>query len=360
MSYGYFAEFYDSFTDDVNYDKIEKFVCSLLSREGIYGVLLLDRAFGSGALAVRLSEKGYSVIGTDMSPEMLSVAQQKAAVKNADILFLCQDMTQLNLYGTIICTVCTLDSLNHLKSLDEIKKVFSLVSLFTEEGGIFVFDVNTLYKHKKVLGNNAFIYENGDALCAWQNSLDGDTVNIELDFFAETLVAQHLFQIVTVVFPTFIGKRCFVHVFLNLERQQVFVCLVAAPRVDVGMVVFLYQPLEPVAVHTAVVFLGDKVRNLLDVPVEVHPLFLRDQCHTGLVALFLRAPVVGVDGKLACRLDVRSADVPDTEIDTCQIRHVVLGRCFSDECRHFHIYVLLSLSSLPFCVSCHHQSFDNV
>lgn len=139
MSYGYFAEFYDSFTDDVNYDKIEKFVCSLLSREGINGGLLLDLACGTGSLAVRLSEKGYSVIGTDVSPEMLSVAHQKAAVKNADILFLCQDMTQLNLYGTIICTVCTLDSLNHLKSLDEIKKVFSLVSLFTEEGGIFRF-----------------------------------------------------------------------------------------------------------------------------------------------------------------------------------------------------------------------------
>lgn len=99
---------------------------------------MLDLACGTGSLAVRLSEKGYSVIGTDASPEMLSVAQQKAAVKNADILFLCQNMTQLNLYGTIICTVCTLDSLNHLKSLDEIKKVFSLVSLFTEEGGIFV------------------------------------------------------------------------------------------------------------------------------------------------------------------------------------------------------------------------------
>ena len=45
MSYGYFAEFYDSFTDDVNYDKIEKFVCSLLSREGINGGLLLDLAW---------------------------------------------------------------------------------------------------------------------------------------------------------------------------------------------------------------------------------------------------------------------------------------------------------------------------
>ena len=58
MSYGYFAEFYDSFTDDVNYDKIEKFVCSLLSREGINGGLLLDLACGTGSLAVRLSEKG--------------------------------------------------------------------------------------------------------------------------------------------------------------------------------------------------------------------------------------------------------------------------------------------------------------
>lgn len=149
MSYGYFAEFYDSFTDDVNYDKIEKFVCSLLSREGINGGLLLDLACGTGSLAVRLSEKGYSVIGTDMSPEMLSVAQQKAAVKNADILFLCQNMTQLNLYGTIICTVCTLDSLNHLKSLDEIKKVFSLVSLFTEEGGIFVLTSTPFTSTKK-------------------------------------------------------------------------------------------------------------------------------------------------------------------------------------------------------------------
>ena len=87
MSYGYFAEFYDCFTDDVNYDKIEKFVCSLLSREGINGGLLLDLACGTGSLAVRLSEKGYSVIGTNMSHEMLSVAHQKSTVKNTHKLF---------------------------------------------------------------------------------------------------------------------------------------------------------------------------------------------------------------------------------------------------------------------------------
>ena len=176
---------------------------------------------------------------------------------------------------------------------------------------------------------------------------------------AETLVAQYLFQIVTVVLPAFIGKGCLVHVFLNLVRQQVHVCLVATSCVDIGMVVFLYQPLEPVAVHATVVFLGDKVGYLLYVSVEVHLLLLRDQYYTGLVALFFRAPVVGVDGQLACSLDIYPTDVPDTEIDTGLIRHVVLGRCLSDECRHFHIYVLLSLSYLPVSASCHRLWYGN-
>ena len=62
---------------------------------------------------------------------------------------------------------------------------------------------------------------------------------------AETLVAQHLVEIVEMVFPAFIRKRCFLDVFPYLVREQVLVGLVAAPRVDAGMVVFLYQPLEP-------------------------------------------------------------------------------------------------------------------
>ena len=162
-------------------------------------------------------------------------------------------------------------------------------------------------------------------------------------FVAETLVAQHLVEIVEMVFPAFIRKRCFLDVFPYLEREQVLVGLVAAPRVDAGMVVFLYQPLEPAAVHSPVVLFRDEVGDLLHVLVEAHLLLLRHQGHAGLVALPFRAPVVGVDGQLARGLDVHAADVPDTEIDPCLVGDVVLGGGLSDECGHFHMYVLLSV-----------------
>ena len=162
-------------------------------------------------------------------------------------------------------------------------------------------------------------------------------------FVAETLVAQHFVEIVEVVFPAFIRKRCFLDVFPYLVREQVLVGLVAAPRVDAGMVVFLYQPLEPAAVHSPVVLFCDEMGDLLHVLVEVHLLLLRYQGHAGLVALPFRTPVVGVDGQLARGLDVHAADVPDTEIDPCLVGDVVLGGGLSDECGHFHIYVLLSV-----------------
>ena len=161
-------------------------------------------------------------------------------------------------------------------------------------------------------------------------------------FVAETLVAQHLVEIVEMVLAAFVRERGLVDVFPYLAREQVLVDLVAAPSVDVGMVVFLYQAFEPVAVHATVVLFRYEVGDLLHVLVEGHLLLLRHQSHAGLVALPLRAPVVGVDGQFACGLDVHTADVTDTEIDPCLVGDVVLGSGLPDECGHFHMYVLLS------------------
>ena len=162
-------------------------------------------------------------------------------------------------------------------------------------------------------------------------------------FVAETLVAQHLVEIVEMMLAAFICKRCFLYVFPYLVRELVLVGLVAAPRVDAGMVVFLYQPLEPAAVHAPVVLFRYEVGDLLHVLVEGHLLLLRHQSHAGFVALPLRTPVVGVDGQFARGLDVHAADVPYTEIDPCLVGDVVLGGGLSDECGHFHMYVLFSV-----------------
>lgn len=186
MSYSYFSEVYDSLTENVDYENTVLIICSLLRKNGVSEGLLLDNACGTGTLSILLSKAGFDVIGADQSAEMLSVAMSKAANENCNILFLNQDMLSLDLYGTINAAVCTLDSINHLGGIDEVKAAFEKVSLFTEKGGIFIFDVNTVYKHKNILADNTFVYDLDGTFCVWQNELDGDTVNINLDFFTET------------------------------------------------------------------------------------------------------------------------------------------------------------------------------
>lgn len=185
--YGAFAEYYDSLTSNVSYDETAKYVADILSENGIKKGILLDLACGTGTMSVQMAKRGYEVIGIDNSPEMLSEAREKAYEAEEDILFLCQDMCDIDLYGTVECTICLLDSLNHLESEEELLAAFKGVSLFTVPGGLFIFDVNTQYKHKYVLGNNTFVYDNDDVYCVWQNEYDdkSKTVEIFLDFFEE-------------------------------------------------------------------------------------------------------------------------------------------------------------------------------
>lgn len=116
---------------------------------------------------------------------MLNEALDKKFDSGLNIQYLCQDMTKLDMFGTIDVTICALDSLNHLPDLDAIKQTINRVSLFCEPGGLFIFDVNTPYKHKNVLGNNTFIYDMEDVYCVWQNTYTEEDNRVEmwLDFF---------------------------------------------------------------------------------------------------------------------------------------------------------------------------------
>lgn len=186
MMYSAFAGFYDELTGNISYHERAEYFHSILKKYTPPGKILLDLACGTGSLSVELSKLGYDVIGVDNSAEMLSVALEKRYESNQDILFLCQDMTELDLYGTVDCTVCALDSLNHVTDPEAVRKIFEKVSLFTAPNGLFLFDVNTPYKHRTVLCNNTFVYDCDDVYCVWQNEFEEETcsVTINLDFFA--------------------------------------------------------------------------------------------------------------------------------------------------------------------------------
>lgn len=181
MSYSSFAEVYDKLTFNVEYEKRAEYIRSLLVKNGCESGILLDLACGTGTLSKELASYGYDMILVDSSPEMLTFARERLP----EALILCQSMTELDLYGTINCAVCSLDSVNHLLKPCDVKSAFSSVSLFMEQGGVFVFDVNTVYKHEKILGNNNFVYEKDDVFCVWQNlyKRKSKTVDINLDIF---------------------------------------------------------------------------------------------------------------------------------------------------------------------------------
>ena len=185
MSYGIFSSVYDILTENVPYEKIAHKIRSLLHKNGVDGGLLLDLGCGTGTLSFLLENNGYDIIGVDASEDMLMVANEKKYEENSSAMFLCQNAEDLDLFGTIDCAVCSLDTINHIDSTEKIEKVISKVSLFMNMGGIFIFDMNTPYKHERILGNNTFIYDMDEVYCAWQNTYDekNATTNIDLDFF---------------------------------------------------------------------------------------------------------------------------------------------------------------------------------
>lgn len=186
MSYSSLAKYYDKLTENVNYKVRGEYISNFLLRNNITDGIMLDLACGTGQMSVFFAEKGYDVIGVDASEEMLSVARENAMISGNNILFICQEMQELDLYGTVKSCICTMDGINHLLTEQDVLSAFMKVSLFMEKDGIFIFDVNTIHKHKDILGNNAFVYDQEDSVfLVWQNEYYEDTneVDIILDLF---------------------------------------------------------------------------------------------------------------------------------------------------------------------------------
>lgn len=186
-NYSDFAVVYDTLMRDVDYKKRTEYLVKLFKKYGKMPMLLLDLACGTGAFSARFSKMGIETIGVDMSEDMLSVARENAFDNGDTTLYLCQRAEQLDLFGTIDGAVCLMDSINHITDKKGLEKAFGRVSLFMEKDGLFIFDVNTVYKHKHILGNNTTVFEQDGVFCAWQNEYieKNQTVNIRLDFFAE-------------------------------------------------------------------------------------------------------------------------------------------------------------------------------
>ena len=184
-SYNTFAKFYDELTDNVEYEKRSKYIYDFFKENCANCNSVLDLACGTGGFSNEFAKRGIDVIGVDVSEEMLASARQNSAECKTDVLYLCQPAEELDLYGTVDGAVCCLDSLNHITDYSAFCTAISKVSLFLEKDRLFIFDVNTVFKHKYILADNTFVIDRDDVYCVWQNETDPETLetDILLDFF---------------------------------------------------------------------------------------------------------------------------------------------------------------------------------
>ncbi len=173
-AYHALAMSYDRLTSDVDYEKIVAFYETILKKEAVKPRMAVDLACGTGSVALILARKGLRVTGVDMSPEMLTVAAQRAQEQAQRPLFVCQRLQDLRLPAGVDLAVCALDGLDYILEPRDCQAAIQRVYKALNPGGIFIFDVNTPEKLRAMDGQ-VFLDEDDDVYCVWRGEFDEKT-----------------------------------------------------------------------------------------------------------------------------------------------------------------------------------------
>ncbi|MBE5971439.1 MAG: methyltransferase domain-containing protein [Lachnoclostridium sp.] len=173
-AYTGFAAVYDTFMDNIPYAEWCGYLTGLLKEYGVKDGLVLDLGCGTGSLTELLSEEGYDMIGIDYSEEMLELAMEKKYESGKDILYLCQDMREFELYGTVAAVVSICDCMNYITEPEDLTEVFRLVNNYLDPNGIFIFDMNTEYKYSEIMGDTTIAEDREDSSFIWENQYEAD------------------------------------------------------------------------------------------------------------------------------------------------------------------------------------------
>lgn len=171
-TYENFAGVYDELMDDVPYDEWAERLHRLLEDDGIHGGLMLELGCGTGKMMALMAEKGYDMIGVDSSMDMLQIAGERTRSLPGSYLYLMQDMREFELYGTVAAVISVCDSVNYITEPEELEQVFRLVNNYLDPDGRFLFDFNTEYKYKEMIGEQVIAEDRDDVSFIWYNEYD--------------------------------------------------------------------------------------------------------------------------------------------------------------------------------------------
>lgn len=164
-----FAEVYDHMMSDIPYDAWFHALRAYLAEHGIERGTICELGCGTGNMTERLAAAGFDMIGVDLSEDMLAAARAKTEESGADILYIQQDMRELELAGQVDVMVSVCDSMNYILEEEDMQRVFQRVYRFLRPGGYFIFDLKTVYCYRNVIGNQVFAEQDEDVSYIWEN-----------------------------------------------------------------------------------------------------------------------------------------------------------------------------------------------
>ncbi len=198
--YENFAQVYDVFMENIPYQDWLIYLEKIWQKFNLKPKLILDLGCGTGNMTIPLAKKGYELIGIDASFQMLAKAREKSIKEDLNILYLEQDMQSFELYGTVDCIISLCDSINYILEEDELLQVFKLVNNYLEPKGLFIFDINTIYKFEHILADNSFSQTTENMAYTLENYFDKEEMINEFytNFFIqdeETMLYQRFEEI---------------------------------------------------------------------------------------------------------------------------------------------------------------------
>src|SRR5579859_444043 len=159
VEYDRLAPFYDRFTAGYDYETWIAAIEHHARLLGLEGTRALDIACGTGKSTLPLLTRGYSVLGCDISSEMIREARAKVPAQ-ADTFFVA-DMRDLPSVGKFDFVLCLDDAINYLLSDPELEAAFDGVARSLSPHGVFAFDVNSLLTYRTAFAETYVSEERG-------------------------------------------------------------------------------------------------------------------------------------------------------------------------------------------------------
>ncbi len=169
-----FNRHYDRFmVKYVDYKGWVEYVVRIFGRFHSDPKTILDLACGTGIPTIMLARRGYRLTGVDRSPEMLAALESKRG--DLPIATIRADMREFEVPEPLAAAICLYDSMNYLLTEDDLVRCFRCVRAAVMTGGLFVFDMNTIFGLAEHWGARTTAREAGDIYSIWQNSYDQET-----------------------------------------------------------------------------------------------------------------------------------------------------------------------------------------